>query len=455
MIAVIGGGFNGIYAAWRLAKEGADVVLLEAATRLGGSLQSLDYRGFSVDIGAQVLDFRVPGHEGFFRDVMGDEVRALDEFAPGSSTTGSITRGIEFPDFSDDRDFSATAISQIRRRVSQSSGNLAAAAPTFPEVITERFGELLGERMVAIAEKLAGGSIEHLGSHAARNFPVLSRVKLGSDPEMVELKLSDSRLDDRLAVTRECGVPLFLGRNTNPRFGYPISGGLSSLWAAARRRLAELGVRIEFSSSIARISSGGRGVTVELSDGRIGTYDAIAWTLADRLLAFATGLNNLSASIPAPTGVDLDLYMFELRAGEIAGPDYVNDFNMSHLASRYSSGGICSNQVRNDGTTFVTAEVYCRNEFVYSEALRAAKDVWSSLISTGYLRQGSELLHADVHRFSRAYVLGPVGEHQEALQKSVDEATGPEVVVCRSVSRGRAAFMQQFDDVYLPLLIGV
>ena len=454
MIAVIGGGFNGIYAAWRLAKEGEDVVLLEASTMLGGGLQSLDYRGFSVDIGAQVLDFRVAQHEEFFRDVMGDDVRVLDAFSAGSSTTGSIVRGIEFPDFSGEQDFAATALSQLRAKLSGPASGPRDDALTYPELIRERFAEPLGERIVAIAAKLAGGSVEQVGQDAALSFPMLSRAKLGSDAEMVELKLSDPRLDERLAVTRDCGAPQFLGRNTNPRFGYPICGGLSSLWTAAQRRLAELGVRIEFSSSIVRIACDARGVTLELTDGRTETFAAVAWTLPDKLLALATGLRSLSASMPAPTEVNIDLYMFEVPAAQIVGPDYVNDFNLSHRSSRYSSGGICSNQVRDDGVTFVTAEVNSREKFIYRKSLGAAQEVWANLISIGYLRGGSEPLHADVHRFSGAFVLGPVGKHQESLKASLNEAVDPRVVACRSATRGRVAFMERFDDVYLSILRG-
>lgn len=455
MIAVIGGGFNGIYAAYRLAQEGEDVVLLEASTALGGGLRSLDYRGFSVDIGAQVLDFRVAQHEEFFRDLMGDDVRVLEDFSAGSFTTGSIVRGVEFPDFSGERDFSATALVQLREKLSGPTSGPIDDALTYPELIRERFAESLGERIIAISEKLSGGSVEQVGPDAALSFPMLSRVKLGSDAEMVELKLSDPRLDERLAVTRDCGAPQFLGRSTNPRFGYPICGGLSSLWTAAQRRLAELGVRIEFSSSIVRIACDARGVTLELADGRTETFAAVAWTLPDKHLALATGLGSLSTSMLAPTAVNIDLYMFEVPAAKIMGPDYVNDFNLSHRASRYSSSGICSNQVRDDGVTFVTAEVNSREEFIYRKSLGAAQEVWANLISVGWLRGGSEPFHADVQRFSRAFVLGSVGKHQEALRALLDEAVDPRVVACRSATRGRVAFMERFDDVYLPTLRGL
>lgn len=451
MIAVIGGGFNGIYAAWRLAREGADVVIFEAATRLGGGMQSLDFRGFRVDVGAQALDFRVKEHEAFFRDIMGDGVRVLENFSAGSSASGSITSGIEYPDFSGEREFCATGLSRLCEKLSGSVASRAVELAAYPELMRERYGDPIGERIIAIAEKLAGGAVDHLGPDATLAYPMLSRVKLGDDAAMVQLKLSDSRLDDRLAVTRECGVSQFLG-NMSPRFGYPTHGGLSSLWTAATRRLAELGVRIELGSGIARIVADDRGATLELADGRVEAFAAVAWTLPEKPLAFAVGVNELFDSAPAPTEVGIYLYIFEVLASEVLGPDYVNDFNLSHRVSRCSSGGLCSNQLRNDGTTFVTAEVNCRRGSNDQALSGESQKVWEDLVSIRYLRREAEPLHAAVHRFPRAFVLWPAGWDQEALKVSLDEAIGPRVISCRSAVRGRATFMKQFDEHYLPML---
>jgi protoporphyrinogen oxidase len=452
MIAVVGGGFNGIYAAWRLARDGEDVALFEASKRLGGGMQSLDFRGFSVDFGAQVLDFRQAGHEDFFRDLMGDDVRVLDQFSGGSSATGSITRNLEYPDFGSEREFSAAALFQLHEKLLEPVEGQNGTPRSFPEFIRERFGGLVGDRLVAISEKLAGGSVERLGLDAALSFPMLSRVKLGDDAEMIPLKLSDPRLDDRLAVTSACKVPQFLGRNTNPRFGYPSHGGLSSLWTAAHRRLVELGVRIELDSGIARILADAGEATLELADGRTETFSGLAWTLPDKALAFAMGMQNLLDSVPTPTEVDIDLYIFEVLAADIIGPDYLNDFNLSHIVSRCSSGGICSNQIRSDGTTFVTAEVNRRGGLTPREVTGTAKEVWENLVAVGYLRRSAKVLHSAVRTFPRAFVVWPVGQHQDALKASLDDVIGPKVVSCRSEVRGRVAFMERFDNIYSPQL---
>jgi len=48
---IIGGGLSGIYAAFRLAAEKKSLVLLEARSRLGGRILSLEHQGFFADLG--------------------------------------------------------------------------------------------------------------------------------------------------------------------------------------------------------------------------------------------------------------------------------------------------------------------------------------------------------------------------------------------------------------------
>jgi oxygen-dependent protoporphyrinogen oxidase len=59
-IAVVGGGISGLTAAWTLARGGADVVLLEAAPRVGGKLRVEPVAGIPVDVGAEAILVRRP-----------------------------------------------------------------------------------------------------------------------------------------------------------------------------------------------------------------------------------------------------------------------------------------------------------------------------------------------------------------------------------------------------------
>ena len=56
-IVVIGGGIGGLYAAWKLAKEGFKITLLEQQKFVGGMSASIDYEGYKIDIGPHYVTF--------------------------------------------------------------------------------------------------------------------------------------------------------------------------------------------------------------------------------------------------------------------------------------------------------------------------------------------------------------------------------------------------------------
>lgn len=54
-LVVVGGGISGLAAAWAAAEAGFDVVVLEAASRIGGKLRVEEVAGIPVDVGAEAL----------------------------------------------------------------------------------------------------------------------------------------------------------------------------------------------------------------------------------------------------------------------------------------------------------------------------------------------------------------------------------------------------------------
>jgi protoporphyrinogen/coproporphyrinogen III oxidase len=70
-VAVVGAGITGLAAAWRLVEEspGTDVVVLEAARRVGGKLALAELGGLVVDVGAESLLARRPEAIDLAREV--------------------------------------------------------------------------------------------------------------------------------------------------------------------------------------------------------------------------------------------------------------------------------------------------------------------------------------------------------------------------------------------------
>lgn len=73
------------------------------------------------------------------------------------------------------------------------------------------------------------------------------------------------------------------------------------------------------------------------------------WTLPDHSLLDLLGLDLDLKATALPVG--RAFYAFELSARDIAGPDYLHDFNESRLPYRYNSCRLYCGQVRDDGTT--------------------------------------------------------------------------------------------------------
>ncbi len=86
-VAVIGGGVSGLAAAHRLATDipGAEVVVLEAASRFGGSLHSAEVGGVVVDVGAEAMLSRRPEAVRLVR-----EVGLADALVHPATTTASL-----------------------------------------------------------------------------------------------------------------------------------------------------------------------------------------------------------------------------------------------------------------------------------------------------------------------------------------------------------------------------
>jgi len=74
-IAVIGAGPAGLTAAHILAQRDADALVFEAEDQVGGLARTVHYDGARFDIGGHRFFTKVPAIEGFWRQILGDELR--------------------------------------------------------------------------------------------------------------------------------------------------------------------------------------------------------------------------------------------------------------------------------------------------------------------------------------------------------------------------------------------
>ncbi len=446
-VLVAGAGFNGIYAAWGLARSGLRVALVDANSTLGGSLRGRHWNGYWLDSGTHNFDLRTALGEEFFLDILRNEAVILEDTDWASTTKCHWSYGFEMPDLSEDYPELATkALAEIKDLI-----------PRCPTVTSESkyitwyektYGTTLKHVFTPMMRKFTGTEPADFAVNARQILAIFSRPKLGSDAQMITLKQSAQSWDDRLGVTLRSGDLRFAGKNANKKICYPAHKGTQGFCDAASQRLNELGVDSLLESPVRSIEPTYQGVTVCAGDKRISTRHLL-WTLPLPALAKLMGYTNNDAHASTPVG--MAIYAFEVDQAVILGPDYLHDFSPNRLPFRYNRTGIYGNQVRSDGRTVVMAEVPAHPAKL-TNLLRSKieEQVWQDMLSTGFLAADAKLYSATSWGLPVVFHIPNTGWHQSnsILEKSVRDESGN--IHHIDAGRGRLAFMQYFKTNLKP-----
>ena len=241
-VVVIGGGIGGATAALRLRQAGADVVLLEAAARLGGLVASFEVNGTPLEC----FYHHVFPHERAIRGLV-DEMGLTARLDWRTSSIGVYTGGRVWP--------FTTPVDLLRFRPLSLVDRLRAglAAVRLPRV---RDWEALDG--VSAAEWLAAASGPQV---AALVWDPLLAQKFGTAAADVPAAWMWGRFTQRA------------GAHTNPfsreRLGY-LRGGFRQLFDALHARLASLGVDVRLDARASAIDvEGGHAAGVAAGGERI------------------------------------------------------------------------------------------------------------------------------------------------------------------------------------------
>lgn len=228
-VAVVGGGIAGLAAAYQATVDGHDVTLFEATGRLGGKIDTSEFRGVPVDAGADAFLARVPDAVRLCKDLgLGDQL-----VAPSASKAFVWTRGALRPlppglVLGVPTDIAAVARSGILSWTGVLRAGLDLVLPRAPwstddpsvgEVVSARFGRQAADRLV---EPLLGGI------HAGR----IDRLSLSATAPQLSAAVSRHR-------------SLLLGlRGTPPSLDGPVfftlARGLQTLVDALADRLGDV-----------------------------------------------------------------------------------------------------------------------------------------------------------------------------------------------------------------------
>jgi UDP-galactopyranose mutase len=290
-VVVVGGGYGGLASAARLAKNGHEVTLLEAAPRVGGAIGYVEQEGFRWDSGP--TSTLLPA---VMRDLFRKSGRALEkelELVPVEPV-----RQHRFPD--DD---------VVMDLPGGSRGDQIAA-------VDAAFGAGQGERWAAYVydfaddwEALRRDWLERPFSaeHASKQTQALLSTRMTLD-KLLRKTFKDERLRQVASHPMELeghdlrNVPAWMGMWTyvEQRFGsWTVPQGMGSLADTLASRLATRGVTVLLSTEALDLElSGGRAVGVRTESGSLDADHVVCAIDPRRLPVLAPSVDRTMPAIP-------------------------------------------------------------------------------------------------------------------------------------------------------------
>ena len=266
-VVVVGAGIGGLTAAHDLSAAGHDVVVLEAADRVGGKLRTAEVAGVRVDVGAEAMLARRPEGTRLAAEL------GLRVVHPTAATSRIWTRGalrplprslmgvpMDLAGLEASGVLSGEGLARVRREpeLPPLDPELLASDISVGDLVAARFGDEVTDRLV---EPLLGGV------YAGRAREISARAAV---PQLVALAGHGSLLEQAARVTSTPGVPVFGG----------LAGGMGQLPLALAEKLdVRLGTPVR--ALEARATGDGGGYRVVTADGVVDCEGVVLATPAE------------------------------------------------------------------------------------------------------------------------------------------------------------------------------
>ena len=442
-VLIVGGGFAGIYAAWRLAKSGCSVGLVEASPKIGGILNSTYWKKYWLDNGTHNFDFRTRLAQEFFSDILGDNIQIWEKPNWASTTDKTWTHGFEMPDYgNDDRSFSKQALADLEALSKKEK--IYIKSEYYLKDYLDSHGPTLSSRNISLVKKFIGSDPKNLSSEARQALSIFDRPKLGTDAEMVSLKSSGKFWDDRLGVTLFSGEDRFLGDNLSTKYCYPKLKGLKGFCISAHQRLKELGVEILVNHSVDDIIEKESSFTILANGSKLNSRH-VFWSLPEITLnkILNTGVDFSQGAIPVGTC----FFAFEVFEKIIQGPDYLNDFSQKRISFRYNKMGVYSGQTQSNGKTVIMVEIPTHPSNIKKNlSNEMTQIVWNNICDVGFVSADALPIDSTAWGLPVAYTM-PTVDWNETYNRSneIISTRLPNLKGIASGYRGRSSFPSYYD----------
>lgn len=422
---VAGAGFRGFCDALELMKiPGAKVHIIDTAPFFGGIAYSREVKGFSVDKGVHVFDSIPVALADIINEIMDGKTRSI-EFVSQSAFNGAVTEGFSLPDLAslDDAIKARIALEMVRLASRQPAGtepaNLAA-------LLRARYAETAGGIFCDIVAKVYGVDAASIEPHGILQTS-LGRLKFLADEEMRVLK-AHPWLDTVLAARRKS-----MGKIDDYVSIYPNDGKAMRGWCdRAAEWLRAKGVGVWLGEKILSLTDTGKGITVR-TDKRTLEAEKVLWA-NDNVTALSAAFGFEDYTNKLQHGTPMVFATLLTKADAIADFTYLQNFDPQGITYRTAAAGTFSNQVRTDGTTFLTSECPIRpgsDEWNRAEAM--GPEIWAEVKSLGLVKPDAELIDCDIAKFPITFKLPKLGYTAKIEEFRLDIAKRSRRVILRNV----------------------
>ncbi len=398
---VAGAGFRGFCDAMELLKvPGNKVHIVEPAPFFGGIAYSREVKGFAVDKGVHVFDSIPVDLADIVNEIMDGHTKTI-EFVSASAFNGVVTDGFSLPDLASlDEGTKAKIKDELLAlaKLDHSSDNPA----NLGELFRQRFGETAGGVFGRIFEKVYSIHPDRVEA-SGLSVTSLHRLKFLGDPEMVELK-KDPWLDTVLAARRKA-----VGKVDDFVSIYPDTGEAMKGWCdRAAKWLEAKGAVISYGEKITAIKDTASGVSVT-TDKQVIEADKVIWA-NDNVAALAGALGFEADLKGLQHGTPMVFATLITQAKQIKDFTYLQNFEPDAFTYRTAAAGLFSNQIKEDGTSFITCECPAAiGSDTWERSDEIAPEIWAECQALGIVQEDAELLDHEVIRIPSTFKPALVG----------------------------------------------
>jgi protoporphyrinogen oxidase len=378
-VVIVGGGVAGLVTAHLLAEHGAEVVVVEKFSRVGGLARSYEYEGFVFDCGPHRFHTENPNIKAYIDRVLGSDVTAF----PRKSEVFFEGKYYRWP-------LHPKNLIQLPVPLAMKSGvDLAINGMkkydgnSFEDYVLRQYGPTLYENF------FKGYSIKFLGIHPKDTHP--DWAKVGLNRAIIDDKLQMQNLTQLAKST------LLQFNKAEIDFTYPKKG-MQMAWDKTRALVEKHGGRVVTGEGARLIGGNGKIEAVEFGNERI-TPSMVVWTAPITLACEQLGLE--VPNLP---------YLATLFYNVLVRAESPRDYQWCYYGaddivfSRASIPRFFSTDTCPPGTTGFNLEVTCREgDERWRHAERLTDWVVDDLVKVGLVKSRRDVQNVYVERVADTY----------------------------------------------------